>query len=209
MDRGKNSKTGAVIAVIALVVVVAGAYFAYSALSGASDQTGSAISSPAASQAGNAAVSGSSSQAGSTGAWSNRAFASLMILDAEGNPVTMEEAANGRPSVVNVWATWCPYCIDEMQDFQALYDKYGDRIQFVMLDAADRVHELEQAQDFVKEQGFTFPVFYDANWEVQRFFGVRGLPATIVIDANGEVVSGKSGRIVATALDEALAGLAG
>lgn len=209
MDRGKSSKAGAVIAVIALVVVVAGAYFAYSALSGAAGPTGSASPSSAASQAGNAAVSASSSQAGSTGAWSDRAFASLTMLDADGNPVMMEEAANGRPTVVNVWATWCPYCIDEMQDFQALYDKYGDRIQFVMLDAADRTSELSKAQDFVKEQGFTFPVFYDVNWEVQRFFGIRGLPATIVIDGNGEVVYSKAGRIVAASLDEVLAGLAG
>ena len=209
MDRGKSSKAGAVIAVIALVVVVAGAYFAYSALSGAAGPTGSASSSSAASQAGNAAVSALSSQAGSTGAWSDRAFASLTMLDADGNPVMMEEAANGRPTVINVWATWCPYCIDEMQDFQALYDKYGDRIQCVMLDAAARTSELSKAQDFVKEQGFTFPVFYDVNWEVQRFFGIRGLPATIVIDGNGEVVYSKAGRIVATSLDEVLAGLAG
>ena len=206
MDQGKKSKTGAVIAVIVLVVVIAGAWFAYSALSPAASQSGSASASSAAGQTG---VAASSSQANVGGTWSDSALASLSVADANGDSVTLETAANGKPTVINVWATWCPYCIDEMQDFQALYDKYGDRVQFVMLDSANRSSEVAKAQDFVKEQGFTFPVFYDLNWEVQRFFGVRGLPTTIVIDAGGEVVSSRSGRIVATSLDEVLASLVG
>jgi len=206
MDQGKKSKTGAVIAVIVLVVVIAGAWFAYSALSPATSRAGSASASSAASQAG---VAASSSQANVGGKWSDPALASLTVADANGDSVTLETAASGMPIVVNVWATWCPYCIDEMQDFQALYNKYGDRVQFVMLDSANSSSEVAKAQDFVKEQGFTFPVFYDLNWEVQRFFGVKGLPTTIVIDANGAVVSSRPGRIVASSLDEALAGLVG
>ena len=206
MDQGKKSKTGAVIAVIVLVMVIAGAWFAYSALSPATSRAGSASASSAASQAG---VAASSSQANVGGKWSDPALASLTVADANGDSVTLETAASGMPIVVNVWATWCPYCIDEMQDFQALYNKYGDRVQFVMLDSANSSSEVAKAQDFVKEQGFTFPVFYDLNWEVQRFFGVKGLPTTIVIDANGAVVSSRPGRIVASSLDEALAGLVG
>ena len=206
MDQAKKSKAGAVIAVIALVVVIAGAWFAYSALSPAASQAGSASASSAAGQAGVAASSG---QANVGGKWSDSALASLTVADANGDSVTLETAASGKPVVINVWATWCPYCIDEMQDFQALYDKYADRVQFVMLDSANSSSEVAKAQDFVKEQGFSFPVFYDLNWEVQRFFGVRGLPTTIVIDAGGEVVSSRSGRIVATSLDEALASLVG
>ena len=206
MDQAKKSKAGAVIAVIALVVVIAGAWFAYSALSPAASRAGSASASSAASQAG---VAASSSQANVGGKWSDPALASLTVADANGDSVTLETAASGKPVVINVWATWCPYCIDEMQDFQALYNKYGDRVQFIMLDSANRSSEVAKAQDFVKEQGFTFPVFYDLNWEVQRFFGVRGLPTTIVIDAGGEVVSSRSGRIVATSLDEVLVSLVG
>lgn len=206
MDQQKKSKTGLLVAVIVLIVVIAGAWLAYSTLSPAASQAGSASASSVASQAGATALS---SQASPSGAWSDAALASLAIADPNGDSVTLEAAAGGKPTVINVWATWCPYCIDEMQDFQALYDKYGDRVQFVMLDSANSSSEVAKAQDFVKEQGFTFPVFYDLNWEVQRFFGVRGLPTTIVIDAGGEVVSSRSGRIVATSLDEVLASLVG
>lgn len=42
-----------------------------------------------------------------------------------------------KPTVVNFWATWCPYCLREMEAFQSMYERYGDRVNFVMLNVAD------------------------------------------------------------------------
>lgn len=220
MNREKNAKTGALIAVVALVVVVVVAWFAYSALSpSASGQVGSAAASATTGQVGGAAASASSSQAGSTAAsgsstqagaaseWGNSVLTQLTIDDSDGNPTTLESLAAGKVTVINVWATWCPYCVDEMQDFQGFYDKYGDRIQFVMLDSADDAGEVSKAHDYIEEHGFTFPVFYDTSWSAQLCFRVSAYPTTIVLDPNGKVLSNRAGRIATESFDEMLAGL--
>ena len=204
MNQQKSSKASVVIAIIVLVAVVAAAWFAYSALSAnAGKGVGDDRASTAAAGASGAAVAGGGAH------WDNPALSSATITDFDGYPITMGTLADGKVTVVNMWATWCPYCIDEMQDYQALYDKYGDAVQFVMLDSAEDAREIAAALDYIEEQGFTFPVFFDTGQELREFFSVAAYPTTIVIDSNGEVLSNKPGRIVAASLDEALASLVG
>ncbi len=192
MERRGNSKAGAGIAIVVLVVVVVGAWFAYPMVSSG---LGGASGNPAAS-------------AGNAGHWDNPALSSVTIDDADGYPITMGTLCDGKVTVVNVWASWCHFCIDEMPDYQALYEKYGDKVQFVMLDSAENAREVAAAHDFVEAQGFTFPVFYDSNRELQEFFSVAAYPTTIVIGADGEVLSNKPGRIVVASFDEMLADIA-
>lgn len=202
MEQRAQSKKGAVIALVVLVAVVVAAWFGYSALSqSASGAGGNAQAS------GTANASAAAGGANATGHWDNPALSDVTINDGEGYPITLGTLADGKVTVVNVWASWCPYCIDEMQDYQALYEKYGDKVQFVMLDSAENAREVEKAHSYVEENAFTFPVFYDVGRELQEFFSVASYPTTIVIDANGEVLSNKPGRIVASSLDEALASL--
>ena len=193
MDDRKNSRRGAAVAVAVLAAVIVAAWFACPAVSG---------------DAGEGAEDRSASAQGG-GRWDNPALSSVTVSDPDGYPIAMDVLADGKVTVVNVWATWCPYCIDEMRDFQALYDKYGDKVQFVMLDSAEDAREIAEARDYVEEQRFTFPVYYDAGRELQQFFSVAAYPTTIVIDSNGEVLSNKPGRIVASSFDDTLAGLIG
>lgn len=200
MEQRRNSKLVVVIALVALVVVVAGALLAYNA---------AAAGGPAKPDASAASQSASAASASSTSAQGgSSAYAFVTVSDPEGAPVTLEELSKDKVTVVNVWATWCPYCVDEMRDFQALYDKYGDKVQFVMLDSADSASEVSDAREYVAEQGFTFPVFYDDSWAVQVFFNVTAYPTTIVIDADGTVLSNRPGRIDTASFEEALASLA-
>ena len=196
MEQKKNSITTAIVAIAVLVAVVVAAGFAYSVVSANAGKD-------AAGQ--QALASASREDAG----WNNSALASATVYDFEGNPLSMESLIEDKATVVNVWATWCPYCIDEMQDYQELYDKYGDRVQFIMLDSAEDSREISAARDYIEERGFTFPVFFDANWELQELFNVIAYPTTIVIDSSGKVISNNPGRIVASSLDATLADLVG
>ena len=199
MEESRKSARGAVVAIVALVVVVAAAWFGYAAVSAAATGQGSE----------QAAAGEGGARAGATAAvrWDNPALSSVTITDADGYPITMDTLAGGKVTVVNVWATWCPFCIDEMQDYQGLYDKYGDRMQFVMIDSAESANEIAAAYDYIEENGFTFPVFFDTGRELQEFFSVAAYPTTIVIAADGEVLSNKPGRIVTASFDETLASL--
>ena len=137
----------------------------------------------------------------------NPQLASVTVADAEGYDIAIGALHEGRPMVVNVWTSWCRYCVDEMADFQDLYDRYGDKVQFVMLNAASPSGEVADGHDFVEEHGFTFPICYDLYGEFQTLFGITAYPTTVIIAADGEVLAVSPGRIDPAKLESAIAEL--
>ena len=221
VGKGMNEESGAsknssrralVVALVALVVVLVGASVAYSAVG--SQGAGVSVQVPASSAASTSACASSSVSApgaadAETGAsWGVPEMTELAMDDSDGYPITLGDVADGKLTVINVWATWCPFCVDEMPDYQKLYDKYGDKVSFVMLDSAQDSAEVAEAHDYVEKNGFTFPVYYDSAQEVSGYFRVSALPTTIVIAANGDILNNRPGRINLEGMDASLAELA-
>ena len=117
--------------------------------------------------------------------------------DQEGNMVTLSEIlANGKPIVLNFWASWCPPCMSEMPDFDAVYKELGDEVQFMMVDMTDGEREtVETGTKYIEEQGFSFPVFFDINYEGAINYQIRAIPTTIFIDKEGYIVTDVQGAI--------------
>ena len=53
------------------------------------------------------------------------------VYTESGMPFAFSEIADGKPMVVNYWATWCPYCVQEMPDFLEIYRDYSGRVDRV------------------------------------------------------------------------------
>ena len=123
-----------------------------------------------------------------------------------GEPLRLSDIADGKPLVINFWATWCPYCVDELPDFQRIYAEYGDRVSFAFVDVADGQRErAEDASAWLVEQGFDdLPAFYDTSQEAVVSFGAYALPTTVVVSADGEILTVTPGRIDATLMRGAL-----
>ena len=192
MERASGKK-GLVAAIVVLVVVLVVGVAAYRAFYGE--------------QIPSQAVEQGSSDTSSADA--------VMLADYDSEVYTQDEVstklsiiADGKPLVVNFWATWCPHCIDEMPDFQKLYEKYGDRISFCMLDAVGTRNEtLARGASYVREEGFTFPVYYDLDGDAVDTYRVTSYPSTVIFDANGELWSYYIGRIDTATVDAELADL--
>lgn len=118
------------------------------------------------------------------------------LNDLNGNSVTLSDY-KGKLVVLNFWASWCGYCIEEMPDFQQLYEqewKDSDEIVFLSVNMTDGQRETEaKARKVVEENGFTFPVLLDVNQEVAYYYGVTSLPITAVIDKEGNLATGIMG----------------
>ncbi|WP_020577122.1 TlpA family protein disulfide reductase [Actinopolymorpha alba] len=95
-------------------------------------------------------------------------------------------ALSGRPSVLNVWAQWCPPCRKEAPHFQALYERAGDRLLVLGIDYDDPRPEL--ALKFAHDLGLKYPQVADPDKRLRAPFGIIALPATIFVDARGRVV---------------------
>ncbi|MBK9207749.1 MAG: TlpA family protein disulfide reductase [Anaerolineales bacterium] len=91
----------------------------------------------------------------------------------------------GSVVLVNLWATWCPPCREEMPALQKFYEKY--KADGFVLIAIDQEETREVVAPFVKEFGLTFPIWLDADYLAQREFNTMNLPSSYVIDRTGKV----------------------
>lgn len=113
--------------------------------------------------------------------------------DSEGNEVKLSDFF-GKPIVLNFWASWCGPCKKEMPYFEKAYVEYGDKVNFVILNATDGIREtVKSASEHIKENGYTFPVYFDTERIAAYTYGVRSLPSTLFIDSDGSTVTGYAG----------------
>ncbi len=105
----------------------------------------------------------------------------------------------GRPVVVNFWASWCDPCRAEAKVLEAGWrEARADGVLFVGVDTQDN---REDARDFIAEFGLTFPHVRAPGRETDRRWGVTGLPETYFVDARGRVV----GHVIGTVDERSLA----
>lgn len=108
----------------------------------------------------------------------------LNLPDLSGNQVSLSDY-RGSVVLVNLWATWCPPCREEMPTLQTFYEKYKQD-GFVLL-ALDQEETIDIVQPFVDEYGLTFPVLLDLDYLAQREFHTANLPSSYVVDRDGVV----------------------
>ena len=128
----------------------------------------------------------------------------LTVYDLQGNAHSLSDF-RGKPVILNFWATWCGYCKMEMPDFEEAYQKYGEDIHFLMVNVTDGVQEtVETASDFISEQGFTFPVYYDTDMAAALNYNISGLPVTYLLDGEGQIVAWQQGMLTADTLQKGI-----
>ena len=111
---------------------------------------------------------------------------------ADGEVIRLSEL-RGRPVVVNLWASWCTPCREEMPALERVYQAYQEQGVVILGVNSTVQDERQRAIDFAAEQGLTFPIVFDTDGEATRLYQVRALPTTYFIDAQGiiqEVVTG-------------------
>ena len=133
------------------------------------------------------------------------------VYTVDGEAVTLTRIADGRPLVINFWATWCPYCVEELPDFQKIYAEYGERVSFAFVDVADGQRErAEDAAAWLVAQGYDdLPAYYDTSLEAVSAFGVTSYPTTVVVSGEGEILTVSPGKIDPALLRQALDSLVG
>lgn len=127
-----------------------------------------------------------SSQAASDSSSSEAPDVTLNLVD--GTQKQLSES-RGHVVILSFWATWCPYCIEEMPDIQKITEDY-EGVEAILVNCGE---DAQTVEDFMAENSYDFTWALDEDYAVQSAYPTSGIPYTLVIDAEGNVVQAFSG----------------
>ena len=110
------------------------------------------------------------------------------VETADGGTFTLSEALKDRDMVlINLWATWCGYCTMEFPYLQEAYEEYKDDVAVIALSVEEN-DTLEVIADYAEENGLSFPFGRVGDTGLDSYAD-DGVPVSIIVDRNGDVIS--------------------
>ena len=197
-----NNRKNLAVAIVALVVIIATSVAVYNVYKDKVDPVTGTISDTSQTLAEVSDINISEQTVATTVA------PDFTMQAADGKTVKLSDF-KGTPVVLNFWTSWCSYCKSEMPYFESAYQQYGNQVQFIMLNAVKSERITDGGKNFIKESDYTFPVFYETEGKATTLYGLRGFPATIFIDASGNIVEKNIGAISQEKLNEMIQSLLG
>ena len=125
---------------------------------------------------------------------------SLPALGQQGQQVSLSQY-QGKPLIVNFWASWCAPCQQETPLLASWYKQQHGHVVLLGLDENDSA---ANALAFVKAKGVTYPIGFDPNVNVAGKYGVNGLPQTFFLNARHQIVDHVVGAVTEASLANGL-----
>ena len=125
---------------------------------------------------------------------------SLPIFLTDGRETTLGNfvSETGRPLIVNFWATWCAPCLEELPMFESSNQRFKDEIDFLGINVSDSP---TKAKEMIAATEISYLTGSDPEGNFLVELGVVGLPATVFISRQGELIDLHIGQISSADLD--------
>ncbi len=116
------------------------------------------------------------------------------VMDARGGTVTLSDFQN-RAVLLNVWATWCGPCVEEMPSMQRLYEQFSrDEFEIAAISIDAPAGRRDDAGNpggdpvaFAHELELTFPILLNPAGDIQRIYRTAGVPESFLIGPDGMI----------------------
>lgn len=114
------------------------------------------------------------------------------LIDQYGNTHTLSDY-RGKVVFLNFWATWCPPCRMEMPYIEEIYNDNNQNFEDVVIIGVAGPNIGKEGDEqyiiqFLKDEGYTFPVLFDDTGRTMAQYGIQALPSTFIIDKEGYIV---------------------
>jgi thiol-disulfide isomerase/thioredoxin len=106
------------------------------------------------------------------------------VLSEAGASTSLVAVAGGKPMVVDLFATWCESCRDQVPALSKLAAAHGDKLVVVGVDIGEKQSEVEQQ---LRGFGATYPIYFDPDFHFADSLGISQLPAMLVVDRAGVI----------------------
>lgn len=91
----------------------------------------------------------------------------------------------GKPVILFIWATWCPYCRAELSNLEKSYqDIKKSGAELLAIDSGE---PKERVNKYLKDRKIEFPVLLDVDSRVSYAYNVIGIPTLVLVDAQGKM----------------------
>jgi thiol-disulfide isomerase/thioredoxin len=128
-------------------------------------------------------------------------IAALAAGGARSDATSLGDLLDGKPVVVNLFASWCAPCIEEMPDFEKVHQDLGEEVTITGLAVRNPP---DDALAIVEQTGVTYPTFADEADQASGLFTVVNMPTTIFLDGDGTVVDVHTGELSESELRAAI-----
>ena len=114
----------------------------------------------------------------------------VTLKDIHGKEVSTDTLSNqGRPFIIDFFATWCKPCNRELDAISEVYEDWqqetGVKIIAVSLDQA---HNINKVKPLVDNHGWDYEVLLDPNGDFKRALGIQMIPYVLIVDGQGNIV---------------------
>jgi len=112
------------------------------------------------------------------------------VKDLRGTTIATSQFENdGKPIVINFWATWCKPCMEELAAIHELYSEWQEAtgVKFIAV-SLDDSRSSRRVAPFVRSKGWDFEVYLDENHDFKRAMNVNNPPHTFILNGKGEIV---------------------
>ena len=115
---------------------------------------------------------------------------SVVVQKLDGSKFNTSEIENdGKPIILNFWATWCSPCKRELNNIAEMYDEWQDETGVKLIAISiDDTRNMAKVAPYVNGKGWDYEVYIDPNGDLKRALSVNNIPHTFLLNGDGEIV---------------------
>lgn len=110
------------------------------------------------------------------------------LVDLDGKQVELNKIIGDGPILISFWATWCKPCLEELNEYQKIYNDLKSKGFKMLAISTDNEKTVAKVKPFIKSKNYNFTVLLDTNSEVARKYYAQQIPYTVLLDKSGSII---------------------